>query len=244
MNAFKTLEVSELFGPTFQGEGRSLGKLAVFLRLRRCNLQCQWAGGNLCDAFYTWKKDDVTYQHGYKKMTLQDVAAQMKARMGGHEGIFVISGGEPLLWKSQLVELIPMLGDYQVEFETNGTIHPEELSDFWNVSFNVSPKLSSAGNEGLRTIGDLVIFAGLSEGDRAIFKFVVTRDRWEQDVAEIEALQKQFSLNSRYIYVMPEGITGDQITVGMKQLAQPVLERGWNLTTRLHILIWGNERAR
>ena len=33
-----TLVVSEVFGPTFQGEGPSLGQRAAFVRLGRCNL--------------------------------------------------------------------------------------------------------------------------------------------------------------------------------------------------------------
>ena len=35
-----TLAVCEVFGPTFQGEGPSLGRRAAFVRLGRCNLDC------------------------------------------------------------------------------------------------------------------------------------------------------------------------------------------------------------
>src|SRR5438046_5626962 len=45
----RTLVVSEIFGPTFQGEGPSLGRRCVFLRLGACNLHCRW-----CDTPYTW----------------------------------------------------------------------------------------------------------------------------------------------------------------------------------------------
>src|SRR4029450_7825218 len=43
------LVVSEVFGPTFQGEGPSVGRRAGFVRLGRCNLDCSW-----CDTPYTW----------------------------------------------------------------------------------------------------------------------------------------------------------------------------------------------
>lgn len=43
------LVVSEVFGPTFQGEGPSLGRRAGFVRLGRCNLDCSW-----CDTPNTW----------------------------------------------------------------------------------------------------------------------------------------------------------------------------------------------
>ncbi|MDQ3757733.1 MAG: 7-carboxy-7-deazaguanine synthase QueE, partial [Actinomycetota bacterium] len=35
-----TLVVSEVFGPTWQGEGPSVGRTAAFVRLGRCNLAC------------------------------------------------------------------------------------------------------------------------------------------------------------------------------------------------------------
>ena len=38
----KKIEVTEIFGPTLQGEGPMAGHPAMFLRLRRCNLQCVW----------------------------------------------------------------------------------------------------------------------------------------------------------------------------------------------------------
>ena len=43
------LVVSEVFGPTFQGEGPSSGQRAMFVRLGRCNLDCAF-----CDTAYTW----------------------------------------------------------------------------------------------------------------------------------------------------------------------------------------------
>jgi organic radical activating enzyme len=36
------LVVSEIFGPTVQGEGTSMGRRCGFLRLGGCNLDCAW----------------------------------------------------------------------------------------------------------------------------------------------------------------------------------------------------------
>jgi 7-carboxy-7-deazaguanine synthase len=43
------LVVSEVFGPTIQGEGPHAGQRAAFVRLGGCNLTCTW-----CDTAYTW----------------------------------------------------------------------------------------------------------------------------------------------------------------------------------------------
>ena len=44
-----SLVVSEIFGPTIQGEGQYAGQLVAFIRLGGCNLACSW-----CDTPYTW----------------------------------------------------------------------------------------------------------------------------------------------------------------------------------------------
>ncbi len=42
---------------------------------------------------------------------------------------------------------------------------------------------------------------------------------------------------------MPEGTDSTTVLDRMRLLADPVLARGWNLTSRLHILLWENARA-
>ena len=37
-----SLLVSEIFGPTIQGEGRNAGVPAVFVRTAHCNVHCTW----------------------------------------------------------------------------------------------------------------------------------------------------------------------------------------------------------
>jgi 7-carboxy-7-deazaguanine synthase len=43
---------------------------------------------------------------------------------------------------------------------------------------------------------------------------------------------------------MPEGTSADRIIARSQGLAEEVLARGLNLTTRLHTLVWGDERGR
>lgn len=242
--ASKTFEVSETF-LTFQGEGKSIGKRAVFLRLRRCNLQCRWHGGSICDASYTWDKTNPAYDQ-FITYTSDELLSKVDSYK--NVDLVVITGGEPLLWRNPLEELVSKL-PHLVEIETNGTLSAGRLLDMQNVSFNVSPKLTSAGNEGFRTIVPKVLKEFSEAVDsrykgygRVLFKFVVTRDHWQQDLQEIEALEKTYSLAP--IYIMPEGITSEEVVQGLRTLALPVLEKGWRLTTRLHIHIWGNERGR
>ncbi len=74
---------------------------------------------------------------------------------------------------------------------------------------------------------------------RARFKFVVSEP---SEVAEIAALEEAYALTC--ISVMPEGTDPEVILQGMRTLEGPVRERGYRLSTRLHVLLWGDERGR
>ncbi len=43
---------------------------------------------------------------------------------------------------------------------------------------------------------------------------------------------------------MPEGTDAATVAGRMADLADAVVARGWNLTPRLHVLLWGDERGR
>lgn len=42
------LPVLEIFGPTFQGEGRAIGQKTMFVRTAGCDYHCDW-----CDSTFT-----------------------------------------------------------------------------------------------------------------------------------------------------------------------------------------------
>lgn len=229
----RKLEVVDVFS-SLQGEGKFAGANATFLRLRRCNLACLW-----CDERRTWDKQDLEYQN-YSLYTQDELVDMLQGMPAPH---LVITGGEPMLWQEQLSSVIPKLSvfDY-VEIETAGTILPK-LGDDSILHFNVSPKLLSSGNTGrVRLRWDaLEEYAKLACGDQAIFKFVACS---LADFREIQDIVDRLNLPSSNVYVMAEGITADKQLAGMRELVGPILDRGWNLSPRLHILLWGNQHGR
>ena len=68
------LVVAEVFGPTFQGEGPSAGRRAMFLRLGRCNLDCAW-----CDTPYTWDWSRFDPAVELHRRTVDDVMSELDA---------------------------------------------------------------------------------------------------------------------------------------------------------------------
>jgi len=63
----------------------------------------------------------------------------------------------------------------------------------------------------------------------------------ESDLDEIAAVVDRHRLSP--VYVMPEGVTAEAVTRHAQAITEGVLRRGWNLTTRLHILVYGNRRG-
>ncbi|GLZ37904.1 7-carboxy-7-deazaguanine synthase QueE [Actinokineospora sp. NBRC 105648] len=229
-----TLAVNELFGPTFQGEGTSTGKLARFLRLYGCNLACTW-----CDTPQTWDRARHDPAAEQTRLTVDDILAWLRT---GPSSLLVVTGGEPLLQQRALEPLFTAITAAglatEIEVETSGTITPTPDIVAAVTRFTVSPKLAHSTMVLPRRIRPAVIRQFVASG-KASWKFVV---QTPDDLAEVEALATEYGLDP--VWIMPEGTDSTTILDRMRLLADPVLARGWNLTSRLHILLWGNVRAR
>lgn len=226
------LRIAELFGPTLQGEGPSVGQRALFVRLSGCNLDCSW-----CDTPYTWDWRRYRQSEQSRDMPVTEITDWIWAR---DTDLIVITGGEPLIQQRRLLPLVAALtaDGRQVEIETNGTIAPEPALAEWVTRFNVSPKLIGSGVPAAKRVRAGAL-AALRDGGKAVFKFVITGD---DDVAELLELQLRHGLAP--VWVMPQGVSEQAVLTGMRSLAEPALEHGWNLTPRLHVLLWGDQRGR
>ncbi len=237
-----SLAVSEIFGPTFQGEGPSLGRRAGFVRLGRCNLDCgagegaSWA----CDTPYTWDwkgKLGHAYDPATEVTVMEEdqIAEQLVAM---DVPLVVLTGGEPMLQARALHTLVEQL-PYQVdvEIETNGTLAPPD----WmrgRVAFNVSPKLANSGVDRERAWKPLALDHLARLGAR--FKFVCAAP---DDLLEVDALVELIHLVPDAVWIMPAGTSAEVVEGHLLALADAVLERGYNLTTRLHVQLWGDRRG-
>ncbi|WP_239338464.1 7-carboxy-7-deazaguanine synthase QueE [Frankia sp. CiP3] len=232
MTGSRTLQIAEMFGPTFQGEGPSCGQRAVFVRLAGCPLACVW-----CDTPYTWDWSRFDRAVESRTVTVDDVVTWVN---GLSTDLVVVTGGEPLAQRRSLTTLCTMLAasDRRVEIETSGVIPPPQALTAVVARFVVSPKLAHSGMPRFRRIRPDALHAFAQTGKGA-FKFVV---RTEDDLDEVAELAGAHSLTP--VWIMPEGATDGQVLAGIRRLADPVLARGWHLTSRLHILTWGDRRGR
>ncbi len=153
--------------------------------------------------------------------------------------LVVVTGGEPLLQQTHLPPLLRALrgAGMQTEIETAGTLAPTSDVVALVDRFNVSPKLANSGNALERRFRPDVLRAFEALGTTA-FKFVAAD---VGDLEEIAAVVDECALTD--VWVMPEGTDADTIVRRSRELANDVLQRGWNFTTRLHVLVWGDRRG-
>lgn len=234
MSDVPSLVVSEVFGPTVSGEGRSLGQRCAFVRLMGCNLHCSW-----CDTAYTWDASRFDLHTEGTRLTWAEIADRVIAM---NVELVVISGGEPLLHQNQRAWHLLMStfagAGIRVEVETNGTILPSAVSARGVHRFTVSPKLAHAGDEeSARIVPEVLQWHSVQGSD---FKFVCASP---EHVAEVEKLAEELRLPRRQIWVMPLGDTHYDVADRLGMITDTAVAAGFNVTTRLHIQVWGNARG-
>lgn len=233
--------VNEVFGPTLQGEGPWTGRRVQFLRLANCNLSCSW-----CDTPYSWDWGRYLKSNERREVTPDQLAAQLAGEMRRAAcSRLVVSGGEPVLQAGDLARALGILRTsvgvgLQVQIESNGTHPPGPLLhhvDTWVLS----PKLASAGEGNVKWIPR--VLHEYRDGPAGAHLKVVCRG--ELDVAELRArLDELGGWPADRVWVMPEGTEPDAQLEAARELADQVLAHGWNLSVRVHTLLWGAARAR
>lgn len=228
----RTLWIAETFAETIQGEGPSAGEPAMFIRTSGCNLKCLW-----CDTPFTWDHSRYDVSAERARRSVADLTSWAAGRP---EALTVLTGGEPLMQQHALIPLARALVELgkRVEIETNGTYVPADELVGLGVHFNVSPKLANAGMPTSRTFHATALRAFVAAPHRA-FKFVVCDPG---DLDQVDALVAEYALTE--VWVMPEGTTARAVIDGMSALVPAVVERGYRISPRLHVLMWGDERGR
>jgi organic radical activating enzyme len=224
------VNVSEVFGPTLQGEGPSAGQPAAFLRLGGCNLECSW-----CDTPYTWDASRFNLREQIKAVEPEVLAAQL---VGMGVDRLVVTGGEPMLQQRSIVNLLTEIAYAfpHIEIETNGTVAPDPDLIPLVERFHVSPKLAHSLN--VNAIQGAKLRA-LERTGKALFKFVVAEP---SDMDEVDLIVREHRLTN--VWLMPEGIDPGVLTKRLGWVCDAAIERGWSVSSRLHILAWNDTRGR
>jgi len=236
-----------------QGEGKYAGVPHILIRTTSCNLNCKFAE-SMCDTAYaSWFPEKGSLSlNDIEKLVLKN--PQIKHAF--------ITGGEPTVHPELLQNLVSLLKehDYFVAIESNGT----NFADISGLDFvTMSPKLSNS----VPKAGDLVTDLTTNtirtitqreqdkhEGNRKNYdntkkmmerydyqlKFVVST---EDQLQEIKELQQLLNAPNNKIYLMPEGVTAEQLQHKRQWLMELCVKEGYYYSDRLQIIAYGLKRG-
>lgn len=224
------MQVSEIFH-TLQGEGYTVGKPAIFVRLGMCNLHCSW-----CDTPYCWKEGEEDYSDQKNKRVVEDISDYLNEFP--NTKIIVWTGGEPLMQQQDIIGISEWLRikycdrDLEFEVETNGTIPPNDHLDGIIDRYNCSPKLSNSGNNPYTPrFKDFI--------HKTTFKYVVADEKDCMEVVK-EIERCEFPRDKCMFMVM--GTTREEMIEKGLEIAEISKDTGIPICIRLQCLLWGAKR--
>ncbi|MCK4643816.1 radical SAM protein [bacterium] len=205
------MKITETFS-SIQGEGPEIGANVFFIRLSGCNVRCEY-----CDTEYALE--------GGEEVSIETLAQKIRAAGAP----VVLTGGEPLIQKDEIMKLIGMLPEIDFEIQTNGTL---EIFDAENVRWAIDIKTPSTGID--FEIGNL---DKLTKKDWINIVVVTTDDlRWAFKYIG-ESIPEHL-----LVYITPAWGKMDS-----RVIWDALVEKGdvrTKMGIQMHKYIWGEERRR
>ncbi|MFC7063841.1 7-carboxy-7-deazaguanine synthase QueE [Halobacillus seohaensis] len=241
MNKFPILEI---FGPTIQGEGMVVGRKTMFVRTAGCDFSCAW-----CDSAFTW---DGSAKEEVRRMTAEDIIAELQETGGDKYDHVTISGGNPALLKN-LQELIEPLHEKNIEvaLETQGSRWQEWFLDIDDLT--ISPKPPSSKMTTNWDILDDIIQKQQTNGrlSHTSLKVVIFND---EDLHYAEKVHKRYANIPFFLQVGNDDLEEDQpaelatnLLTKYEWLIDKVMESSAlnhvRVLPQVHALLWGNKRG-
>lgn len=161
----ETIRISEIFGPTIQGEGMLIGQPTVFVRTGGCDYRCSW-----CDTLHAV---DSAYRHDWTPMDAEAIWQEVRDLSGGRPLMVSLSGGNPAIQPLKPLIRRGKNDGYRFAIETQGSIARDWFADLDVLV--LSPKPPSSGIEtDWGALTDCLAAAG--KAPRIALKFVIFDD--------------------------------------------------------------------
>ena len=229
------IRISEIFGPTIQGEGALIGQPTVFVRTGGCDYRCSW-----CDTLYAVESK---FRKDWIPMSAEEILSRIEDLSGGNPLMITLSGGNPAIQPFKpLLDLGHEKG-YSFCMETQGSVMQDWFGDIDVLT--LSPKPPSSGMRTDWGIFDACLSA--SKGAKAVLKIVIFD---ANDYAYARDVARRYP--ELPIYIQPGNHSADGefdnegVMERMRWLIDTASNDNWHNVTilpQLHTLIWGNKRG-
>ena len=241
-SAADEIRISEIFGPTIQGEGALIGQPTVFVRTGGCDYRCVW-----CDSLHAV---DSRFRADWRAMTSFEVLDRVRALSGGQPLMVSLSGGNPAIQPLGSLIRQGQAEGYRFALETQGSVSRDWFADLDVLVLSPKPPSSAMATDwnALRACEDAA-----ASRPRTVLKFVVF-----DEADYVYARDAAARLPGLPVYLQPGNhtpprpqdhdafIDTDGILQRMGWLVDRVIADRWfaaHVLPQLHVLLWGNKRG-
>lgn len=238
------IRISEIFGPTIQGEGPLIGRPTVFVRTGGCDYRCAW-----CDTLYAVLP---MFREEWKLMTAAEIMARVDELAGDRPVLVSLSGGNPALQPLEPLIALGRRTGHTFLLETQGSVAQPWFAELdWLI---LSPKPPSASvMVNWRAFDECLESA--AGRPRCVLKIVVFDDADYNYGREVSARYPDLPV---YLQIgnpaplaavgalLPEEANTDDLLGRLRWLVGKVTADRWYTATvlpQLHVLAWGNKRG-
>jgi organic radical activating enzyme len=194
-----TGRISEVF-ESIQGEGLYLGERQIFVRLFGCNLDCKFCDTKLSE---------------FRQYHPQELLQELKTFQDNCHSV-TFTGGEPLLQKDFLKEVLPLTrqAGFRNYLETNGTL-PEALAQVIDYLDIVAMDLKLPTSTGLKSFWDVHRrFLRISSAKEVFLKAVICQSTQEHDLRQSISIIRE--INPAVVLVLQPDSTEDYSLIRQK----------------------------
>lgn len=235
------IRVSEIFGPTIQGEGALIGRPTVFVRTGGCDFRCSW-----CDSLHAV---DAAWRDTWAPMSAEAVLAEVERLSGGAPVLVTLSGGNPAIQPLGALIAAGREKGHRFAMETQGSIARDWFCGLDMLVLSPKPPSSGMATD-WASVAACVEAAGQAETILKIVVFDEADYAWARDAAaRFPGLP--VCLQPGNHTPPPPGddtATVDQagIDARMRWLIGRVMQDRWfdaRVLPQLHVMLWGNRRG-
>jgi 7-carboxy-7-deazaguanine synthase len=242
--SMKNICISEIFGPTVQGEGALIGRPTVFVRTGGCDFRCSW-----CDTLHAVES---RFRTEWTAMSAEEILARVRVLAGPGPLMISLSGGNPAL--QPLGELLALgrAAGYTFAMETQGSIAKEWFAELDVLTISPKPPSSGMAADRLK-LEECLKAAGKASSS---LKFVIA-----DETDYLFARQTAAWYPELPVFLQPCNHQADKASAGscekepldiekncarLRWLVDKVIADAWyevRVLPQLHVLLWGNKRG-
>lgn len=247
------LEISEIFGPTVQGEGKRVGRVSIFIRFSKCNFTC--SGFEVayineegqeklgCDTYYAV---DSSFKKQWKILSSKEIIKEVTTLANNKPFDIVISGGEPLLFwqKDEFQEILEyfILNKHHITIETNASLNINFTKEYQKeILFSMSVKLANSNEAYKKRVNISALNTILENTKESYLKFVINKETKDEAIKEIKEIREQLAFTE--VYLMPMAKNIDELSQNDKSIIDLCIENNYIYCDRTHIRIWNDKKG-